>query len=235
MKKQVLFLVGCLLSGVLLAQKKNEDYQYFIHAATSPIEIDGNLDELAWSSAMVATDFFMVQPMDTSKAILRTEVRLAYDERYIYVSAVNFQEAPIMVESLRRDWNFVKNDNFIFFLDPFDDQTNGFTFGANAAGAEWDGQQFEGAAVNLNWDNRWFSSVKQHADRWIFEAAIPFKSIRYKEGITRWGINFSRNDLTSTEKSAWAPVPRQLPTASLAYTGVLVWDTPPGKLGKISR
>ena len=47
-----------------------------------------------------------------------------------------------MVESLRRDFNFSKNDNFIFFIDPFDDRTNGFTFGANAAGAQV-GPQFQ--------------------------------------------------------------------------------------------
>jgi hypothetical protein len=35
------------------------------------------------------------------------------------------------------------------------------------------------------------------------------------------GVNFSRLDLKTTEKSSWAPVPRQFPTASLAYTGVL--------------
>jgi len=61
----------------------------------------------------------------------------------------------------------------------------------------------------------------------VFEASIPFKSIRYKKGIKEWGINFSRNDLKTTEKSAWAPVPRQFPTASLAYTGTLVWDEDP--------
>ena len=44
-----------------------------------------------------------------------------------------------MVESLRRDFNFSKNDNFIFFLDTYNDQTNGFTFGTNAVGAQWDG------------------------------------------------------------------------------------------------
>ncbi|MFI5140564.1 MAG: DUF5916 domain-containing protein, partial [Sphingobacteriales bacterium] len=41
------------------------------------------------------------------------------------------------------------------------------------------------------------------------------------------GINFSRNDLKATEKSSWAPVPRQFPTASLAYTGTLIWGSPP--------
>ena len=43
----------------------------------------------------------------------------------------------------------------------------------------------------------------------------------------QWGINFSRNDLKTTEKSSWTPVSRQLPTASLAHTGTLVWDDEP--------
>src|ERR1700712_2623399 len=132
-----------------------------------------------------------------------------------------------MVESLRRDFSFVKNDNFLLFMDPFDDKTNGFSFGANAAGAQWDGTMYEGGKVDLSWDNKWESVVKNYPDKWVFAAAIPFKSIRYKKGITQWGINFGRNDLKSREKSSWAPVPRQFPTASLAYTGTLVWDHPP--------
>lgn len=225
-------LFFCCLSTVLHAQKKNESYRYPIRRVASPVAINGELDEETWKTAAVATDFFMVLPMDTSRAELRTEVRMAYDDRFIYISAVNFQSHPVRIESLRRDWNFGKNDNFIFFMDPFDDQTNGFTFGANAAGAEWDGQQYEGGTADLNWENRWYSAVKRYADRWTFEAAIPFKTLRYKKDITRWGINFSRNDLTTTEKSSWAPVPRQMPTASLAYTGVLEWDLPPPRAGR---
>jgi hypothetical protein len=135
------------------------------------------------------------------------------------------------VESLKRDFNFGKNDNFLLFMDTFNDRTNGFSFGSNAAGAPWDGQQADGGVVNLNWENRWVTAVKNDNDKWIWEAAIPFKSIRYKPGISEWGVNFSRLDLSISEKSAWAPVPRQLASASLAYTGVLVWDQPPPKPG----
>ena len=228
----ITLLLICCFSSVLFAQKKNEHFHYAIKPAVSPIKTDGVLEEETWKTAAVATDFYMVLPMDTSLAELRTEVRMAYDDRFIYLSAVNFQSHPVRIESLRRDWNFGKNDNFIFFMDPFDDQTNGFTFGANAAGAEWDGQQYDGGTADLNWENRWSSSVKRYPDRWVFEAAIPFKTLRYKKDITRWGINFSRNDLTTTEKSSWAPVPRQMATASLAYTGVLDWDAPPPKAGR---
>jgi hypothetical protein len=73
--------------------------------------------------------------------------------------------------------------------------------------------------------------VKSDTGKWVFEMAVPFTSIRYKKGITEWGINFSRLDLKTTEKSSWAPVPRQFPTASLAYTGSLIWDVPPPAAG----
>ncbi len=193
------------------------------------MKIDGIGGERAWKEAQVATDFYMVLPMDTSSAGVRTDVSMTYDEDNVYLLAVCYNPADtrLMVESLRRDFSFSKNDNFLVFIDPFEDQTTGFAFGANAYGAQWDGTMYEGSKVDLNWDNKWVSAVKNDADKWVLEAAIPFKTIRYKKDARQWGINFSRNDLKTTEKSSWTPVPRQFPTAALAYTGTLVWDEPP--------
>ena len=226
------FWFSILCFAVILpikAQKKNADYQYSIHKAISNIKIDGVIDEQAWQDAVVAKDFFMVLPMDTSKSSVKTEVRMTYNDDFLYISAICYEgmDGNYLVESLKRDFAFGKNDNFLVFIDPFNDQTNGFAFGVNAVGAQWDGMMYDGSKVDLSWDNKWYSEVKNHAGKWIFEAAIPFKTIRYKKELTEWGINFSRNDLKTTEKSSWTPVPRQFPTASLAYTGSLVWDNPP--------
>jgi hypothetical protein len=229
----LLFLLLYSISISVFPQKKNESYKLRLHHTASPLKIDGILDEADWLNADVATDFYMVLPMDTSSAKVRTEVRMAYDDEHLYLIAVchHALPGPYMVESLRRDFAFGKNDNFLLFMDPFEDQTNGFSFGANAAGAQWDGIMYEGGKVDLSWDNKWISQVKNYDDKWVFEMAVPFKSIRYKKGITEWGINFSRLDLKTTEKSSWAPVPRQFPTASLAYTGTLIWDEPPPQMG----
>ncbi|MBC3785545.1 carbohydrate binding family 9 domain-containing protein [Spirosoma utsteinense] len=233
--KSLLFLLSALLlTAPSLAQKKNESYQIHINRATSPVVIDGAVEETAWQAAEVANNFWMVLPMDTSRANVRTDVRMTYDDKNVYLSAVCYHgdvPGPYIVESLRRDWNFGRNDNFILFMDTFDDQTNGFTFGMNAVGAQWDGLLYEGGKANLSWDNKWTSAVRNYPDRYVIEMAIPFKTIRYKRGITHWGINFSRQDLKTTEKSSWTPIPRQFPTASLAYTGVLVWDEAPPQPG----
>ena len=230
-----LFFLSLLfaISFSVFPQKKNDAYQLKLHRASAPIAIDGILNEPDWLNAEVATDFYMITPMDTSFAKVRTEVRMTYDNENLYLIAVNYHAlpGPYVVESLRRDFSFGKNDNFLLFMDPFEDLTNGFSFGANAAGAQWDGIMYEGGKVDLSWDNKWTSVVKNYEDKWVFEMAVPFKSIRYKKGITEWGINFSRLDLKTTEKSSWAPVPRQFPSASLAYTGRLMWDEPPPQAG----
>lgn len=228
LKLPVVLALLTLLTATAFSQKKNDAYVLHISAATSPIVIDGVMDEPAWREAAVATDFYMMLPMDTSRANVRTDVRMTYDQENLYLIAINFHApGPYTVESLRRDFAFGKNDNFLLFMDPFDDLTNGFSFGANAAGAQWDGIMYEGGKVDLSWDNKWRSQVKNYEDRWVFEMAVPFKTIRYKKGITRWGVNFSRLDLKTTEKSSWTPIPRQFPSAALAYTGNLVWDQPP--------
>ncbi|MCK5441585.1 MAG: carbohydrate binding family 9 domain-containing protein [Maribacter sp.] len=233
MKNYHLLFCAMLITFQMGAQKKNESFRLNIRKATSAIVIDGVGDDLAWKDTDVADDFFMVLPMDEGKANEKTEIRMAYDDKNLYLIATFFNNTPgpYYVESLRRDFSFGKNDNFLLFMDPYNNQTTGFSFGSNAAGAQWDGTMYEGGKVDLNWDSKWVSKVKQDEDKWVFEMSVPFKSIRYKEGVKEWGINFSRLDLGSSEKSSWTPIPRQFPTASLAYTGVLVWDNPPPSPG----
>lgn len=229
MRSQLTAIVFTILAFSGWAQKKNESFRLHIRRATAPIVIDGVADDSAWQDTDVADDFFMVLPMDGQKALEKSEIRMAYDDKQIYLIATfyNSTKGKNFVESLRRDFNFGKNDNFLLFLDPFNNQTTGFSFGSNAAGAQWDGTMFGGGSIDLNWDSKWVSEVVRDDEKWVFEMAVPFKSIRYKDGVKEWGINFSRLDLKASEKSSWTPIPRQFPTASLAYTGVLVWDVPP--------
>jgi len=232
----LLSLVLLLFSVSAFSQQKgiNRDkYRINISKTGEDIILDGVLDENAWLSSDKTCPFQRVLPTDTGYAAAQTEVRLTYNESTLYVAITCFDPTPGKrpVESMRRDFNFGKNDNFLLFIDTFNDQTNGFSFGITPAGAQWDGLQADGGTVNTNWDIKWRSAVKNYDDRWIAEFAIPFRSMRYRGGAAEWGINFSRQDLKTNEKSSWAPMPRQFPTASLAFTGSLVWDKPLEKSG----
>lgn len=228
------FLLASILlfsHAVLFGQVKGinrDQYRISILETGQDIKIDGVLDEPVWQTAGMAGDFHRVLPTDTGYAVARTEVRVTYNKSTLFLGIVCYDPTPGKrpVESLRRDFAFLKNDNFIVFIDTYNDQTNGFAFGVSPAGAQWDGIQANGGTVNLDWDIKWWSAVKNYDDRYVAEFAIPFRSLRYNGGATEWGINFSRQDLKTSEKSSWAPMPRQFATATLAFTGTLVWDKP---------
>lgn len=239
MHKAILLLsISILLSlnTMLFGQSRGinrDNYRIKAAGTNDAMTIDGILDEPVWSIADKATHFQRVQPTDTGFAISQTEVKVTYNESTLFLGIICYDSTPGKrpVESLRRDFNFPKNDNFLVFIDTYNDQTNGFSFGVSAAGAQWDGVQANGGVVNLDWDIKWRSAVKNFDDRWVAEFAIPFRSIRYNSGEMEWGINFSRLDLKTNEKSSWAPMPRQFATATLAFAGSLIWDKPPAAAG----
>ncbi len=216
------------LSADTIINTFNKDYVYRVKKSQSKITIDGIVDEPDWKMAQKATDFQRVLPVDTGLAYQQSEVALTYDDKALYLEFTFYDTIPgkRIMESYRRDFIFGNNDNFLVFFDTFLDQTNGFTFGLSASGAKWDGMMHGGAGSNLNWDCKWESKVKHYDNKWVGEMRIPFKSIRFASGGTRWNANFSRLDLKTNEKSSWAPVPRQFPTSSLAYAGVLKFDDP---------
>ena len=228
-----LFFIFHLLIKAQNDPVNRNNFQIEISPTNEEIIIDGEKKEEIWKNSPIIKDFFRITPVDTGLASAFTEVQLTYDDNNLYVAIICHDKitGKRPVESLRRDFSFPKNDNFIIFMDTYNDQTNGFAFGVSAAGAQWDGIQADGGDVSLDWDCKWYSAVKQHEAYWVAEFAIPFRSIRYLEGVDEWGINFSRFSLLENEKSAWAPVPRQFKSSTLAFTGTLKWENPPPSLG----
>lgn len=210
-----------------------DNYRINIAGTSKPVVIDGILDDEAWKTAQRVGNFHTVTPSDTGFAIAQTEVMISYDETNFYLGAICYDPTPGKrpIESLRRDFNFSKNDNFMLFIDTYNDLTNGFAFGVSAAGAQTEGLEHDAQLISYSWDIKWKSAVTSYDDRWVIEFSIPFRSIRYFEGSTEWGINFGRLDLKTNEKSAWAPIPRNLNHCSLPHTGTLVWDKPLGNAG----
>ena len=206
----------------------NKNFVYKVKKAKSAIHIDGVIEEPDWTAAQKADRFYMVLPIDSGFATQPSTMLMTYDDKALYVAQIFYDTIPgkRVMESFRRDFTFGNNDNLLIFFDTFLDQTNGFSFGISASGAKWDGTMSNGSSVSLDWDCKWESKTKHYNDRWVTEMRIPFKSLRYPVGSEMWYVNFSRLDLKSNEKSAWAPVPRQFPTASLAYTGVMKFEEP---------
>ena len=203
------------------------------------IKIDGVIDE-AWENADHVKDFWQYFPMDTSRAWNPTEVRMLYDDNFIYYLAIAKTRIPdvmgsYVTPSLRRDFRGEANDAVTLTLDPFQDETNAFQFGVNPFGVQREGLLTNGGNVSADldqaWDNLWFADAKQYKGYWVAEMAIPFKTIRYKEGSTNWYAKFYRISSDGPERSSWGRVPRQYPIINLAYHGVITFEKPLRKPG----
>ncbi|MCB0564285.1 MAG: carbohydrate binding family 9 domain-containing protein, partial [Phaeodactylibacter sp.] len=225
------------LTGICRAQEaaaEEETYRLAIRKTATKILLDGELDEPAWQEAEIGGGFFQNFPMDSVEATLQTEVRMAFDEAFLYVGATVYQDREdYIITSLKRDFDNGGSDEFAINIDPFKDKVNGFHFAVTPFNVRREGIIDNGTNINPDWDNKWYSEVKNHDGYWVVEMAIPFRTLRYSrmEGLNTWRVNFTRTAVKQNERSSWAPVPRQFTVNHLAFTGLLLWESQPPKPG----
>ena len=191
---------------------------------TTPIQLDGRLDEAVWRTAPVAKDFVQNDPREGEAATFDTEVRMVYDHDALYVGVFARDTDPgaIIVSELKKDFNTGSSDTFQIVLDTFHDARNGYQFAINPAGARWDAQMAnEGRENNANWDGIWDVQTRIVDDGWYAEIRIPFKTLKFNAADEQtWGVNFQRRLRRLNENSHWAPLRRihQVSRVSMAGT-----------------
>lgn len=233
---RLLTLMLSLVSISILAQSPPVVQAF---RADGEIRIDGIADEADWQKALPICDFHQQFPSDTMLAVCQTVVRVLYDEEYLYVQAEMAvkNEGDYVISSLRRDFDGDQSDAFFVYIDPFNDQLNGYSFGTNPEGVQVEGLIVNGGVFGTSndWDCKWFVETSRSSNSWVVEIAIPFSSIKYRSSEDSWKINFSRNDLRTNETSVWSPVPLAFNPETLSNTGILEWaDGPPDQQPNIA-
>ncbi|MBN8720153.1 MAG: carbohydrate binding family 9 domain-containing protein [Sediminibacterium magnilacihabitans] len=233
----VCWLLPILLSLNTYGQQRDgetfqKEYQVHIARTQEPIQIDGELNEQVWANTQPLSSFWRKFPTDIGKATRKTEARVTYDDKFLYVAFTVYDSGKVFIKSLKRDVGHDGNDCVGLILDPVNKRANGFFFVVNAYNAQSEDQiNGNGDMISFSWDNKWYSATKRYADRWTAEMAIPFKTLRYTADKLTWGINFLRVDTKTNEYSLWTHVPVNFRSYDLGYTGALVWPEPPPKPG----
>jgi len=177
-----------------------------------PVYVDGYLDEYSWKRAPLITNFIQREPKEGEPATEPTEIRILYDDDYLYIGAFCSDSQPdkLVANEMRRDALLEDNDYLEIFIDASHDHRNAFYFAVNPLGARRDGLiRDEGGNLNWDWDGIWIAKVKRLKRGWSAEIAIPFYTLRFKKGQNQsWGINFGRHIVRKREESFWAPVLR---------------------------
>lgn len=168
------------------------------------IQIDGELDEEAWKSGEIASDFIALEPVPGIEASQPSDIRILFDDEAIYIGAYlkDVSADSVLRELTERD-QIGNSDWFGFIVDTYRDNLNGFEFIVTAAGVQFDAKLSIFGEDN-NWNAVWYSETTITDNGWYCEMKIPYSAIRFpKKEIQDWNINLVRNIRRNREKVFW--------------------------------
>ncbi len=177
-------------------------------------EIDGRLTDEAWTLAPVQGSFVQREPAYGSPSTERTELRVLYDNRTLYIGVWVFDSDPagIMGSEMKRDSGLNKGDQLKITIDTFHDHRNAFYFSTTPLGAYKDANTVEnGRTINYDWNAVWDNKTSIDGQGWYVEIAIPLSQLRFRTtiGESTWGLNLCRILFRKNEESYWVPFPRE--------------------------
>ncbi len=146
------------------------------------ISFDGVVDEAAWRQI---TPFPLVThwPEFGNDPSDLTEIRVAYDDSYIYVSGI-MHAAPenVLAASFQRDLHSMGTDYLTIVLDTFDDNQNALLFATTPTGNRNDLAVSEDAEnIDTNWNTFWDAEATENEYGWSAEIRIPFSSLGFQD------------------------------------------------------
>ena len=238
----LVFLIIAILasSSSLFSQTDSERPVASATAITEVPTLDGEVqNDPAWQNVLPITNLVQQQPNQGAPVSERTEIRIAYDKDNLYLSAVMYDPNAdvLIVTDSRRDASLDETDAIRFIFDTYHDTRNGFVFGTNPIGIQYDAQvdnegqgnfnsnRAQGGTIggfNLNWDGSWEVKTSTGDYGWSAEFQIPLKTLRFGKGNQKWGLNIQRNIRNKNEKSFWSPLPLTFEIARLSMAGDLI-------------
>lgn len=175
---------------------------------TSPITIDGLLDEPDWQRAEPISEFKLIVQREGQEPLEPTEARLLFDDENVYVGVWCGNRAPGAIRSSMapRDQN-LDDDQIAIHFDTYLDRRRAYIFAANAHGVQLDGI-LDGDEPDFTWDAVWSVETTRDADGWTAEFEIPLRNMRFPPGRDTWGLWFRRQITKVDEVCSW-PLWRQ--------------------------
>ena len=212
-------IIGVLLISALFANSSEieSDALRFksmsaVRTNTSP-KIDGNLDDAEWANAIVLDDFIQYEPYNLESPSVETEVRVLYDDYYVYIAFQNYDPDPSSIMdriSRRDDYEAIEKsvDWVGFGIDSNNDDMTGNWFMLTAAEVQLDVSINESGGWRDKYDISWNAvgdgKTQIHSEGWSAEIRIPFNVFQFsKNEIQTWGGTFQRGYFKDQEQIHW--------------------------------
>lgn len=197
----VVFFVGAALS----AQAAVTDILP-IARINDVVEFDGTTAPAIWTLS-TPVNMQMHAPSFGKTPSEQTEVRIGYDDKFLWVFARLHYADPsrIVATSKKRDEESRNSDSFGIILDTYDDNESGLAFFTTPSGqridfaisndANFKPSPTGNTALNYSWNTFWDVKTAMIEDGWSVEMRIPFSSLRFqeKDGKVKMGLILNRS------------------------------------------
>jgi len=182
--------------------------------AHGEIQIDGHLDEAVWQQIPAYDEFLVIDPDTMEQPVHQTLIRLAYDDKGLYVGADLRQPAATLIRRLSgRDAREINRDSINFTLDTSGEGRYGFWFGVNLGDALMDGTVLPERKFSNEWDGPWRGRSQQTETGWTAEFFVPWSAVSMPAaGETRtMGLYMSRKVGYLDQRWGWPALPDTQP------------------------
>lgn len=208
---------GLVLTFFVLLLNAAETDILPIAKVTDAVEFTGMTDKITWEVA-TPLEMTMYSPNFGKAPGEQTEVRLAYDDQFLWVFARLHYTDPLKIvsKSKKRDEESKNSDSFGIILDTYDDNQSALAFFTTPAGQRIDyaisndanpivqgglvsggggAPKPGGGSLNYSWNTFWDVKTARIDDGWSVEMRIPFSSLRFqeKEGSVKMGLILNRS------------------------------------------
>ncbi|HYK87628.1 MAG TPA: carbohydrate binding family 9 domain-containing protein [Acidobacteriota bacterium] len=174
--------------------------------ATGSIKLDGRLDDDAWRDAETVAELVQQSPKPGESSAYKTTVRVLVtaDSIYLGFECIDPEPSRIATHTMARDGDLGGDDTVAIVLDAYGDRRTGYYFRINAAGARVDGLVAGLGDPSLDWDGIWDASTARSDKGWSAEIVVPARTLSFKRGLSKWGVNFERTVARDRTVLRWA-------------------------------
>ena len=178
-----------------------------VNKVSASFNFDGQVSPGEWD-AIAPLQLTVQTPNYQGTPSERTEIRIAYDANYIYLSGAMYDNEAhkILANTMERDGGDASTEWFGMVIDSYNDKQNGLGFFTTPTGSRFDAAIINDGngrnPMNTSWNNFWDVKTVVNEEGWFAEIRVPFSSLQFQTvnghvtmGITTWRYIARKNEI----------------------------------------
>jgi hypothetical protein len=181
LRRACVLVAAMLVPGVAGAAAGDTEPPLRIQRVQTPVTIDGDLAEQAWSDIAPVTTWYETRVGDNAPPQVSNEGWLAYDDRYLYAAFRFGDPQPHLIRAPFADHDQLSSstDYGGLIIDSRNDGKSAVLFLANANGLLYDAVSNDASGEDSSPDYFWDAAGRITDGGWTLEIRVPFSSLRY--------------------------------------------------------